>query len=351
MPCQIQTCVEVRSNGSTRAWNLFLGPIALFLPLLLASCASTPRSTAEGQVEAESAIRKIEQDWAETAVTGDTPVIERILADDFVGTSPEGLPYMKQDFLKDMKAHPSEFTANQVNDVKIRFFDNVAVAHGNETFTRKSGEMGRFVWTDVLVKREGKWQIVAAEDLIAPVGTQESSGLFLNGSSTGGKGEGRRDLDEIKKTRTASVSAWKTGSAATVANSYTKDALVLYPNQPPVVGHAAILDYFRGFFAEFREQSFELISAEVRVAGTLAFDRGVYRLKGVPRGGGLPAEDHGKYLVILERQSDGSWKVAGIWIIATCLLHNERGLLGFPKRREPISSMPGTAHSNVMRNA
>jgi hypothetical protein len=31
-----------------------------------------------------------------------------------------------------------------------------------------TGERGRFVWTDTWVRRKGKWQIVAAEDLIAP---------------------------------------------------------------------------------------------------------------------------------------------------------------------------------------
>jgi hypothetical protein len=29
-------------------------------------------------------------------------------------------------------------------------------------------ERGRFVWTDTWLQRNGRWQIVAAEDLIAP---------------------------------------------------------------------------------------------------------------------------------------------------------------------------------------
>jgi len=45
------------------------------------------------------------------------------------------------------------------------------VAQGNETWHKKSGETGRFVWTDTWLKRNGRWQIVAAEDLIAPVET------------------------------------------------------------------------------------------------------------------------------------------------------------------------------------
>jgi hypothetical protein len=30
----------------------------------------------------------------------------------------------------------------------------------------------RFVWTDTWIRRNGKWQIVAGEDLIAPEGSR-----------------------------------------------------------------------------------------------------------------------------------------------------------------------------------
>jgi hypothetical protein len=33
---------------------------------------------------------------------------------------------------------------------------------------RAESERGRFVWTDTWIRRDGRWQIVAAEDLIAP---------------------------------------------------------------------------------------------------------------------------------------------------------------------------------------
>lgn len=295
--------MTARALGLRAGWFLLL--------LALASCTDMSKSAVERRAKAESEIRQMEREWADTAVTGDVSVIERILAEDFLGTSPEGVLYTKRDFLRDMNAHPSEFTANHLNDVKVRFFDDVAVAQGNETFTRRNGKMERFVWTDVLVRREGRWQIVAAEDLIAPVAAQQSSGgLFLNETSGAGNAGVDQDITEIKKTRTAYVSAWKAGNAVKVANLYTDDALVLYPNLPAVAGKSAILGYFRGFFAEFRQEAFELVSAEVRIVGSWAFDRGTYRWRGVPRAGGEPSEDHGKYLVILERQPEGSWKVA-----------------------------------------
>jgi hypothetical protein len=54
--------------------------------------------------------------------------------------------------------------------VKVRFFGDTAVAQGSESWERRTGKprLGRFVWTDTWVRRNGHWQIVAAEDLIIP---------------------------------------------------------------------------------------------------------------------------------------------------------------------------------------
>jgi uncharacterized protein (TIGR02246 family) len=119
-----------------------------------------------------------------------------------------------------------------------------------------------------------------------------------------------QDRAGINKTRNEYVTAWRAANANQLANLYTTDALVLYPNQPAVVGRGAILVYFKSFFAEFAQEDFELTSAEIEIVGPWAFDRGTYRWRAVPRAGGDPMDDYGKYLVVLQRQPDGSWKVA-----------------------------------------
>ena len=125
------------------------------------------RSKPQAALQDERQIREIERQWAETAVTGDGSVLKTILADDFLGTDPEGKLYNKAEAIKGATG-PAAFESNRLNEIKIRFFGNVAVVQGSETFKRKNGKTGRFVWTDVMVKRNGRWQIVAAEDLIAP---------------------------------------------------------------------------------------------------------------------------------------------------------------------------------------
>lgn len=114
----------------------------------------------------------------------------------------------------------------------------------------------------------------------------------------------------IAKVRNEYAAAWKTGIADRVAGLYADDGVVLYPNNPALVGKSAILRYFKTFFDQFVPTNFELASDEVTVAGDWAFDRGTYKLGIVPKGGAEAIHDYGKYLVILQRQADGSWKVA-----------------------------------------
>ena len=120
------------------------------------------------QKDAEQYILDSERQWAESVATGDTSAIERILADDFVGVDPEGRQYSKQEMMAETRNAPKHFVSNHLNDVKVRFYGDAAIAQGSETWEKRTGEHGRFVWTDTWLRRNGRWQIVAAEDLIAP---------------------------------------------------------------------------------------------------------------------------------------------------------------------------------------
>jgi len=111
-------------------------------------------------------IRQSESDWAESLVTNDVSVLERILADDFVGVEIDGSHYTKADAIKEYRTQPSEFVSNHLNEVEIRFYGDAAVAQGSESWKKKNGTAGKFVWTDTWIRRGGKWQVVAAEDLV-----------------------------------------------------------------------------------------------------------------------------------------------------------------------------------------
>jgi len=146
-------------------------PMILAFLLLVTSLAHVQTS---GDYASDRAyIRQAESDWAESVVTNDVSVLERILADDFVGVDIDGSHYSKADAIKDFRTKPSGFISNHLNEVETRFYGDAAVAQGNESWKKKDGTLGKFVWTDTWIKRNGKWQIVAAEDLVplvAPTG-------------------------------------------------------------------------------------------------------------------------------------------------------------------------------------
>ena len=139
---------------------------------LIVNCNYVQAQSAKIDYEkAKQYITESEKQWAEAVASGDSTVVQRILADDFVGVATDGSHYNKEHEVHDTPEGPKHFKSNHLNQVKIRFYGNMAVAQGDETWVRYSGEplTGRFVWTDTWLFRNDKWQIVAAEDLIAPV--------------------------------------------------------------------------------------------------------------------------------------------------------------------------------------
>ena len=62
--------------------------------------------------EAERYIIESERAWAESVATGDSSVVERILADDFVGVDPKGRVYDKSKMVSDTSEAPKYFVSN-----------------------------------------------------------------------------------------------------------------------------------------------------------------------------------------------------------------------------------------------
>jgi ketosteroid isomerase-like protein len=146
------------------AARVFSGLIGFFLFSIFSTLVGQ-----EANEDSKRYIMESERQWAESVVTGDTRAAERILADDFVGVDPEGNFYDRAKMIADTRNAPKYFISNQLNEVKVRFYGDAAIAQGSESWERRTGtpKRGRFVWTDTWIRRNGRWQIVAAEDLIA----------------------------------------------------------------------------------------------------------------------------------------------------------------------------------------
>jgi len=148
-----------------KSWRDGMLNLALAIVVVLCLCNCDVQ---KDRKEAERYILESERQWAESVATGDTSVIERILADDFIGVDPKGRLYSKQQMIDETRDAPKYFVSNRLNDAKVRSYGRIAIVQGSETWEKRSGERGRFVWTDTWLRRNGRWHIVAAEDLIAP---------------------------------------------------------------------------------------------------------------------------------------------------------------------------------------
>ncbi|HUF47351.1 MAG TPA: SgcJ/EcaC family oxidoreductase [Vicinamibacterales bacterium] len=117
------------------------------------------------------------------------------------------------------------------------------------------------------------------------------------------------DTAAINALRDGWSAAYNAADADALANSYTEDTVRMSANEPSQVGRVAVRD---GFLAEFGagQGTATIRSDEMRLMGDWAFDRGTFSVSIVPAAGGDPVMAEGRYLVLLHKQADGSWKIA-----------------------------------------
>ena len=141
-------------------------PLMCVLALSTAGYAQQSHWAAAGDKTAKFMI-DMERKWAESVCTNNG-VISGLLADDFQGTTTRGERYTKADELRDEKG-PHSAHGCALDDARVRFFgENLAILYGSEHAIGKDkahpGAKQCQVWTDTWLKRDGKWQIVAAQD-------------------------------------------------------------------------------------------------------------------------------------------------------------------------------------------
>lgn len=116
------------------------------------------------------------------------------------------------------------------------------------------------------------------------------------------------DVAGIRSVDSAFTAAANAGDAEGVAAAYADDAALLAPNLPPQKGRDAIKAFWGGFLDAYTVR-FEVASDTIEGRGDLAYNRGHYRFTAVPKAKGVPGvADEGKFVEILKKQADGSWK-------------------------------------------
>jgi ketosteroid isomerase-like protein len=116
-------------------------------------------------------IKQIENDWADASKAKNADKLGEILADSWVALDWDGKTTTKAKALADTKAPGNSLDTFEMGPMKVRIFGNTAVVTGSDT--EKSMEdgkdtSGKYIWTDVFVKQNGKWRAVASQSTKLP---------------------------------------------------------------------------------------------------------------------------------------------------------------------------------------
>ena len=121
------------------------------------------------------------------------------------------------------------------------------------------------------------------------------------------------DVRQIEAVSNARAEAFNNSDAKTIASYFTEDCVLMAPDKPATKGREQVRAYYQSIFDAFSPR---LKSGydEVSVSGDLAYGRGFATVELTPKNGGPTTVSAAKYLNILRRQSDGSWRTShDIW--------------------------------------
>jgi hypothetical protein len=116
-------------------------------------------------------LKALEKEWESSF--NNPAVIEKSVADDFVGTSPAGQLVTKKDLLREAKENPNPPPQTITHDMDVHFQgEDLAVVTGEATQVSKnaSGKVieHSFRFTDTWVQRDGVWRCVASQSMLMP---------------------------------------------------------------------------------------------------------------------------------------------------------------------------------------
>ena len=147
-------------SGCTQAQTEAASP-----PQAPAAAASSAAVSAQPAEDVTALITKLEHEWVTAIVSKDTAALERLLGDDFSGTSADAHSYTKTMAINELKSSKYAVAAMNLDEIAVNEYGDVAVAFTSQeeksTYGGKNTS-GHYHFTDVWVKRDGRWQAVAS---------------------------------------------------------------------------------------------------------------------------------------------------------------------------------------------
>ncbi len=115
----------------------------------------------------EQQIVQLFEDGDRALMAVDIPELQRIYADDYVQYDESGEAITKSDMIGSLASGKIRIVSMSSTGRRIRILrDDVAIVHGSEDDVIEQGGRrfpARYFYMDVVMKRDGKWQIVGSQ--------------------------------------------------------------------------------------------------------------------------------------------------------------------------------------------
>jgi uncharacterized protein (TIGR02246 family) len=115
----------------------------------------------------EQQILQLFQDGDRALIAADVTALSRIFADDYIQYDESGECHTRQDVLNNLRSGVIRYLSMQSTGRRIRRLSaDVAIVHGSEEDDVEQGGQRfpvSYIYMGVVVKRDGRWQIVASQ--------------------------------------------------------------------------------------------------------------------------------------------------------------------------------------------
>ena len=141
--------------------------VVMMLLLFVSPIIQGQTSVVSQSNSVEQTLTRLEREKDEAYLHGDKAAIDRIYADEYVGINARGGSSSKKDIIDFITMRGGAYESYSSQDITVRVFGDTAVVTGSYSFeyskTIEGNDDNQYRYTNIYVKRQAGWQIVAAQ--------------------------------------------------------------------------------------------------------------------------------------------------------------------------------------------
>ncbi len=123
--------------------------------------AQSTQKGGEQNAKVEEELLKLEREWLDAEARGDVTTLNRLFADDFIGSGFGNAILSKEDVIPREDTGANRLPKSSLKEATVRVFGDTAVVMGRVA-AEDPNQPTQFRFTKVYIKRQNSWQVVAA---------------------------------------------------------------------------------------------------------------------------------------------------------------------------------------------